>query len=213
MSNRYGKGAFSYQEKAGPSCSGNPPVPPEMALTKRRKTRRVGRTWRRPVFCLLIVNSLLLSLFSPLRVLCFHCLQTLRSRSSIFLSTPSIRHLTIDYLHAPGSNKRLLALILLPGENVLTTGNTYLSISTIFSVHNPKMYSFLSSHPEPASHHCFMSLNSMQDRHLKAIHSFCPPVLHACSSRRITDHSVQYLLKVCLLLLPSFLPHTGPCVT
>lgn len=80
-----------------------------------------------PVLCFLTVNVLLLSLFSPLKVLYPRCLQTLMNRSLIFLSKSSILHLTIEYLYVPGSNKRFLALILLPDENGVTTGNTWIS--------------------------------------------------------------------------------------
>lgn len=51
-------------------------------------------------------------------------LMTLMNRSLIFLSKPSILHLTIKYFYVRGSNKRFLALILLMDENGVTTGST-----------------------------------------------------------------------------------------
>lgn len=97
-------------------------------LPKPERQWVLARTFRgNPVFCFLTVNVLLLSLFSPLQALYPRCLQTLMNRSLIFLSKSSILHLTIEYLYVPGSNKRFLALILLPDENGVTTGNTWIS--------------------------------------------------------------------------------------
>lgn len=161
-------------------------------LPKPERQWVLARTFRgNPVFCFLTVNVLLLSLFSPLKVLYSRCLQTLMNRSLIFLSKSSILHLTIEYLFVPGSNKRFLALILLPDENGVTTGNTW--ISQQYSMSIIQKWTHFSPSTLSIS---FMSQSSMMAGHLKAIHSFCTPLFHAFGSERITDHPAQYLFNV-----------------